>query len=186
MTLFEFYDKYFSVNLKDYHNIGIDLQISKLLFCVFIGLIIVAIAINLRKSAVISLVKKLMLTEIFCESDAQTLTELGVNNFSTRIILNFSNHLIGIVMMAGVKNYTLDEYKLLKKSGELKREKIDFKEARFYLNRDALDKAQKIVDIPEPSILHTVFFCILLLAIYVYITFMIPELLTFINNVMSK
>ena len=182
MNLFELCNEYFSVNLKDYPNIGIDRQITKLLFYIFVGLIILAILINMRRAAKILLVKKLLVNEIFCENNAQTLTDLGVNNFATRFILTHGSSLMGIISIAGKENYTREEYKELKKQGKLKREKLNFNKARFYLNQNSLDKAQKIVDIPIPSVIHTLLFCALLMGVYTYLMLIIPELLMFINN----
>jgi len=58
MGFYYFYEEYFSVNLKDYPNIGIDLEISKLLFYFCIGVMIAAIVLNYKRACTVSLIKK--------------------------------------------------------------------------------------------------------------------------------
>ncbi len=182
MTLYEFYNNYFLVNLNDYDNIGIDLEISKILFYFLVSLIILAITISYRRAAMISIIKRLLQQESFDEGSAKTLAELDIDNFGTRLALSLKGCLSRIVMRVGEKKYTRDEIRALKKSDSFKKEKINYNEAKLYLNPDSLSKAQKIVDIPTPSIINTLLFCVFLIAIYIYIVLIIPELLTFINN----
>ena len=182
MTLYEFYEKYFLVNLNDYPNIGIDLEISKILFCLLVGLIIATVIIGYRRFAMITIIKKLMRHEIYSESDAKTLTELNIDSFGTRLSLKGKGRLSGIVKRAGEKEYTYEEYSALIKSKDFKEEKIDFSEAKFYLNKDNLIEAQKVLDVPTPSIINTSLFCVFLIAVYICIILIIPEILSLINN----
>jgi hypothetical protein len=45
----EFVDTYLNLNLKDYRNIAIDLEITKLLGLLFIGIMVAAVLMNLFK-----------------------------------------------------------------------------------------------------------------------------------------
>ncbi len=172
----------FLVNLKDYPNIGIDLQISKLLFYIFVGLIVIAIVVNLRRATINLLIIKLLQEEILSKENAKTLTELDINNLGTRLLLSCNCCLSKIVLIAD-NDYTEKESN--KKSQIFKRKKINFDEVRFYLNNESLGDAQKIVDVPTPSVINTLLFCILLFGIYICIVLIIPELLTFINNIIN-
>ena len=183
MTLYEFYNKYLSINLNDYSNIGIDLEISKILFCFLVGLIIATVIINYRRACMILIIKKLLRHEIVSEENAKTLSELDINSFGARLSLSSDKRLMSMVKRAGEKQYTYEEYSELIKSKNFKEEKIDFDEAKFYLNEDALDDAKKIVDVPAPSIINTILFYVLLVAIYICIILLIPEVLNLINNI---
>ncbi len=182
MTLYEFYNKYLSINLNDYSNIGIDLEISKILFCFLVGLIIVTVIINYRRASMILIIKKLLRHEVLSEDKAKTLSELDADNFGTRLSLRSDKRLLQVVKRAGEKQYTYEEYSALIKSKDFKEEKINFDEAKFYLNESTLDDAKKIVDVPAPSVVNTILFCVLLVAIYICIILIIPELLNLINN----
>ena len=182
MTLYEFYNKYLSINLNDYSNIGIDLEISKILFCFLVGLIIVTVIINYRRASMILIIKKLLRHEVLSEDKAKTLSELDADNFGTRLSLRSDKRLLQVVKRAGEKQYTYEEYSALIKSKDFKEEKINFDEAKFYLNESTLDDAKKIVDAPAPSVVNTILFCVLLVAIYICIILIIPELLNLINN----
>ena len=182
MTLYEFYQKYFLVNLNDYSNIGVDLEISKVLFYFLIGIIVATAIINYRRSAMITMIKKLLRHEIYSEDDAKTLTELNINNFGTRLALNGKGRLSGIVKRAGEKEYTYEEYSALIKSKNFKEEKINFEEAKFYLNKEKEEDAQRVLNVPAPTVINTLLFCILLIAVYICIIMIIPDILTLINN----
>lgn len=185
MSFYEFYNKYFLVNLNDYSNIKIDLEISKILFFLLVGIIIATVIVNYRRASMILIIKKLLRHEIFSEDSAKNLSELGIDNIGVRLALSSGGRLSGIVLRAGEKKYTYEEYSQLIKSKKFKEEKIDFSDARFYINKENLEDAQKIVDVPMPSIINTLLFCILLIAVYIFIILLIPELLTLINNIIS-
>lgn len=183
MTLYEFYEKYFLVNLNDYFNLGFDLEISKILFCLLVGLIAATILIGYKRAAMITIIKKLMRHEIYSEEEAKTLGEMDINTLGTRLALNGSGRLSKIVLRAGEKQYTYEEYSALIKTKGFKEEKSNFDEARFYLSKENFTDAQKVLDIPSPSLINTILFCILLIAIYICIILIIPGLLSFISSI---
>ena len=184
MTLYEFYEKYFLVNLNDYPNIGIDLEISKVLFCLLVGLIVATVVIGYRRYAVITIIKKLMRHEIYSEENAKTLVELSINSFGTRMALKGKGRLSGIVKRVGEKEYTYEEYSALIKTKGFKEEDIDFNEAKFYLKKENLNEAQKVLNVPTPSVINTLLFSVLLIAVYICIILIIPELLTLISGLL--
>ena len=186
MTLYEFYHKYLSINLKDYSNIGIDLEISKILFCFLVGLIIATVIVNYRRASMILIIKKLLRHEVFSEDSAKSLSELDANSLGVRLSLTSDKRTMSMVKRAGEKQYTYEEYSALIKSKDFKEEKIDFEEAKFYLDKTSLEDAKKVVDVPAPSVINTLLFCILLIAVYICLILLIPEILNLINNLISS
>ena len=55
-----FYEKYFLINLKDYSNIGLDLEINKILFCILVGAVLAIAIIGYRKAGISRVVKALL------------------------------------------------------------------------------------------------------------------------------
>ncbi len=182
MTLYEFYHKYLSINLNDYSNIGIDLEISKILFCFLVGLIIATVIVNYRRASMILIIKKLLRHEVFSEDSAKSLPELDANSLGVRLSLTSDKRTMSMVKRAGEKQYTYEEYSALIKSKDFKEEKIDFEEAKFYLDETSLEDAKKVVDVPAPSVINTLLFCVLLIAVYICLILLIPEILNLINN----
>lgn len=104
MTLYEFYNKYLSINLNDYSNIGIDLEISKILFCFLVGLIIATVIVNYRRASMILIIKKLLRHEVFSEDSAKSLSELDANSLGVRLSLTSDKRTMSMVKRAGEKS----------------------------------------------------------------------------------
>ena len=180
----DFYQKYLLINLKDYDNIGIDLEITKVLLAFVIALLFTVVAINLIRASMHALIKKLIRREAFSEDSALTLSELELDKFRIRMLLKSSGQLSKIVSRAGEKKYTYEEYVALSKEKGFK-DTIDFKEARFYISEDGRDRATHIYEENEVSVLQTVLLCVLIVAVFVCIMLLMPSILTLINNLLG-
>ena len=55
-----FIEKYLELNLKDFENLGFDLEITKLLGFVFLGIMLAAVAMNLIKQNTSLIIKALL------------------------------------------------------------------------------------------------------------------------------
>ena len=185
MTLIEFYNKYFLVNLKDYHNLKLDLEISKVLFCFLLGIIVTMIVINYRASGNIKLIKKLLRHECFNEEAAKTLDELCINTFNSRLSLTGSGRIKKIIKRVGEKELTYEEYVENLKNKEYKAEKIDFVNAKFYIDENSINEANIISESKSSNLISTILLIIMLIAIYVLVLFFMPSILTLINNLMG-
>ncbi|MBQ7387155.1 MAG: hypothetical protein IJW03_03200 [Clostridia bacterium] len=180
----EFYEKYFSINLSDYQNIGIDLEINKLLFAFLLATITAIIAINYIRGTMYQTVKALMRHGADCEENAKTLRELGLDRPRVRNALKSNSQLKRIVDIAGRVRYTYEEYiKLSKQKGF--RDEINFDEARLYIKNEEKDLASKIFEAKSPSVIETVLMCLLMVAVFVCLMFSMPSILTGINNMLA-
>ena len=178
-----FYEKYFLLNLKDYPNIGIDLEINKILLFLVIGAVIALVLVGIRRTAISLVVKGLLRREAKDEESAKTLNELRANKLAVRMLLCASGgRLSKIITRVGAPKYTYEEYVALTKKRGYKEEKIDFTTAKFYIPTDKADEAKSIYDKSESPMFHTVLSCVLLVALYVCLLFGMPGILDFINS----
>ena len=187
--MYGFYKNYISLNLKDYSGIGIDLEITKLLFAFFIGMIAATIVINYNRASTSLVIKKLLRHEALTEESAKTLSELSANLFGVKMLLKSNGRIKRIIKRVGQQEYTYEEYMSRKKKKDkgvdsncFKEEKIDFISARFYISEDRITEANGIVDRSETSVINTVLFCILITAVFICLVFLMPEILNLINN----
>ena len=183
--MYEFYKDYFLLNLKDYPNIGIDLPINQILFALLVGIIIAVVAVNYNRYCMSLMIRRLMRQSAVSEEGAKTLGELGIKSKGVRFLLSSGGRLSRIARRAGEKNYTYEEYRALQKSKGYKEGKIDFDNERFYIAEDRQEEAKHIFDMGSASVLNIVLFSLFLVAIFTCLAFLMPEILTLINNTLS-
>ena len=196
--MFELLKYYMSTNLKDYPNIGFDMKICWILLALTVGIICAAILVTVERNNMISLVKKLTRVEANDENSAKTLKELSLDNVVVRLLLKSSGRLKRLVKLVGEKEYTYEEYialtkKKKKKKGEGVKEeseksvnKIDFTKARFYLADINSDETKNLTEARKSPIINTVLFCIFLLCLFVCLMFLMPTILSAIDNFLFK
>ena len=184
MTLFDIYHDFFLINLNEFSNIGLDLEINKILFYFLIGIIVTTIIYNYRTAGNVTLIKRLVRNESFSEDNAKTLDELKINTLNTRLAAN-SVRLKRIIKRVGQKEMTYEEYTAAIKQKGYKEEKIDFSSAKFYIHENAIDEAKKLTETNGPTVINTALYCVLMLAVYVFVMFLMPSILTLINNILG-
>ena len=200
----KYINDYLSLNLADYDNIGIDFEISKFLLAVLVGLCISFFVIDWHRGYMLLAVKKLFRHGALDEASAKTLGELGLDrSFSVKWALSHETRLAKIVKRVGEIEYTYEEYIELEKQKKRKNkaklandgaegaaltqsDKPDFKTARFYLNSNRIDQAREIEQNYSSSVIKTSVFCLMFVIIFVGITLIMPELLSFINSSIVK
>ena len=202
----KYINDYLSVNLADYENIGVNFEISKFLLIVLIGLCISFFVIDWHRGYMLLAVKKLFRHEALDEASAKTLGELGLDrSFSVRWALSHETRLSKIVKRVGEPEYTYEEYVELEKSLKNRKknkaeaaknadevgtrtqsEKWDFATARFYVNPKRISEAREIEQNYSASVIKTSLFSLMFVIIFVGITLIMPELLSFINSSIVK
>lgn len=202
----KYINDYLSVNLADYENIGVNFEISKFLLIVLIGLCISFFVIDWHRGYMLLTVKKLFRHEALDEASAKTLGELGLDrSFSVRWALSHETRLSKIVKRVGEIEYTYEEYVELEKSLKNRKknkaeaaknadevdtrtqgEKWDFATARFYVNPKRISEAREIEQNYSASVIKTSLFSLMFVIIFVGITLIMPELLSFINSSIVK
>lgn len=188
----KYIEDYLSVNLADYENIGIDLEISKLLLLVLVGLCISFFVIDWHRGYMLLAMKKLFRHEALDEASAKTLEELGLSRSrSVKWALTHETRLSKIVKWVGKPEYTYEEYVELMKQKRKNREKEeterpDLATAKFYICTERLDEAREIEQNYSSSVVKTALFSLMFVIIFVGITLIMPELLSFINSIIVK
>ncbi len=203
--MLEIYKRHLFINLKDYENIGIDLEIGLVLLAFAVGLIAATVLITLQRNSMIALVKRLTRVEATSEKGAKTLTELGFTGFRgfmCRILLRGSGRLKRLVRRRGEPEYTYEEYieltKKRKRSGKknaeadgkgsdaLDAEKPNFKTDAFYLKDKDSPQTKNLLEARVYPLINTILFCVFVFAVYVCISLFLPDILNLVNNALKK
>lgn len=129
-----FYEKYLTLNLKDY-GISLDLEINKLLIIVFLGLCAACFFVNYSQSNIALVLRKLIRAGAVGESNAKTLTELGLSNAKSikKLLSKSGGPMKSIISYVGEIKLTYEEY--------IAREKAE----------RAAKKAKRKSDVKRPS-----------------------------------
>ena len=182
--MINFYKKYFLLNLKDYPNINVDFPITLVLFIFFIGLMLVTIIINFRRSRIELMVRQLKRHNATDSESAKTLKELKLDNIIFKLLLSSEGQLTKLVKRVGEKNYSYEEYMAL--SRKERNEKIDFENAKFYLREEGMERTEKILESSSPTLINTILLCVFILAIFVCLSLAMPYLLNLIDSYIGK
>ena len=179
----EFYNKIFNINLSDYENIAINFPINKVLFAITVVICVGCVFVELQRKHTKNFVRQLIRHEATSEDTAVTLEEIGMNGFIVKWLLRSdSSFLRRLVRRVGEIQYTYEEYVSLLKEKKLPKEKVDFTTARFYLDSEQELRKIHVMDKYNPSTVRTVMLCVMMLAIYICVALLMPELLSLINN----
>ena len=179
--------KCFFINLKDYPNLEADLYINIVLLAVFLAVGVAMCLAEVRRGRMALAVKQLIRHEAIGESAAKTLTELGLQGIgSIRRALLSGSQLAKIVSRAGEQKYTYEEYIALTKEKKREAEKIDFETARFYISEQRLPRARHVYESYGVSVARIVGLCVFALLVYVCISLLMPEILSFVNDAFAK
>lgn len=181
----EFIQHFFSVNPKDYVNLGWDIEINKLLMILLPLMLLVCVAVHIFRKNMFYVVKQLTRHGATDEASAKTLGALGLgNNAIVRFMLGRDGQLTRIVKRRGEPSYTYEEYRQLEKEKKLKKEKIDFSTAEFYLvDRD--NRASKILERYDIPVFKTVLVCVFIVAIFMCLALLMPEILMLLDSVVG-
>jgi len=204
--MYEFYKDYLAINLSDYKNLKIDLQINMVLLGLVIGIIIAAILMGWHRNSMLLLIKTLHNEKCTDENSAKTLSELCIDKLGVRTLIRMSGRVGRLICRVGVKDYTYEEYIVLsQRYSMMKRKKrkkdieentrdssapsidgkIDFSTARFYLRDVSSNETKVIIDKTPGSVLSIVLMCVLLISIYTILLLLMPTILEFINSLLA-
>lgn len=179
-----FIDKYINLNLRDYENFGFDLEITKLIGLLFLGILIAALAMNIIKHNTSLIIKALLRHECTSEESAKTLTELRITSrIAHRVAFSDSGRLRKIIKRVGEVEYSYEEYVKLQREKK-KPERQDSKTTPLYIPTERLDEAKRLFDKGSPTALDSILISVLLLALYICLIFLMPTLVSFANSLL--
>ncbi len=178
----EIIKQFFSVNLKDYVNLGVDFEINKALIVLLVVLCMSFFYIHVKRKNMYYIVKQLSRHNAIDEDSAKTLGAIGLSDrLVIKWMLSGDGQLTRLVKRAGEITLSYEEYVTLEKEKKLTKEKIDFTEARFYLADVQDTRVQRILARYNISITRTIILCVFVVVLYFCIMLLMPELLMLIN-----
>ena len=182
-----YFKNYVMIDLSDYPEFGVNFKINLFLLALFLAFIGVMLYTNYVRASMHLLVKQLMRHGASSEDGAKTLTELGlIDNRTVRSLISREGQLSSVVGQVGKREYTYEEYVALEKIGKLPKERIDFSTARFYLKESGMDRARCIFNFYDSSVIRSILFTVLVLAVYVAVSIIMPSVLDAINGYLAS
>lgn len=177
--------EYLSINLKDYDNIGIDLEINKFLVILCAALCVSFFIINYKRAIISETVKQLLRHGAVEESAAKTLKELGLDsNGAVRRALSSDTQLRRMVAFVGEVKLSYEEYVAMQKARK-KPDAPNLDEARLYVADGSLERAKHVYNSYNVSLLRTALLCVFCISVTVCLVLLSPELLTFIDSALA-
>ena len=182
----ESFKRCFSVNLNSYDQIGINLEINKVLLPVFIVFGLMMLVLTVSRDKMRTLVIQLMRHNALSEETACTLEELGVSeNKQIKRLISNSNMIKNVVKRVDAKKYSYEEYKKLSKKERKEAEKIDFVTEKFYINEEQIDRARHIKEKYQLNEVRIIVGVVFLILIYIAIAASMPEILNSTNKLLK-
>ena len=177
----------FSINLNDYDNIGINLEINKVILGAFIALIVGVVFLNLYRGSIKLVLMQLTRHGAKNEEDAKTLSEIGLNNNKVvRWMLKRENLLTKIVGRKGEKKYEYEEYKALSNKERVEIEKFDIDTAEFYIKEEQSTLAAGAMERYGTSVQRTVMTCVFIALVSICVIACMPEILDVVNDLLRN
>jgi hypothetical protein len=177
----------FAVNLNDYENININLQINVVILGTFIAAIFGVVFLHIYRGNIRVTVVQLTRHAATSKESAKTLKELGLND--SRVIkrlLSSHNVLTQVVERAGAVKYDYDSYVKMSKEERTRADEIDFDKARFYIKEEETNRAGFIVERYVTSLPRTLAACTFVAILSGCIIVCMPGILEGINNLLGS
>lgn len=185
--MLDIFKKCFSVNLNDYENIGINLEINTVVLGAFIAVIVGVVFLNMYRGSIRYTVMQLTRHSAFSEDTAKTLKEIGL--YDSRIIkklLSGHNMLTRVVARVGAVKYDYETYVKMSDEERKEAEKIDFDFARFYIKEEEINRAGFIRERYKTSPVRTLVSCLFVAILCGCIIACMPGILNVINEIIGK
>ena len=185
--MLEVLKKIFAINLNDYENINVSLEINKVILGSFIAMVLGVVMLDIYRGSTRTVIMQLMRHGAKTKEDAKTLSEikLGESRIAKKL-LSGNNILTRVVSRVGEIEYGYDEYNSLSKEEKKKLEKIDFTTARFYIREESADRAMFITERYVTSVPRTIVSCVFVAIICVCVIACMPEILRLINDLLKN
>ena len=131
------------------------------------------------------IIKNLLRHNAIDEESAKTLSELGLANYrGIKKAIFTSARLRRMITVLGESRPTYEEYVAAQKE-KRKITPTDPLTVRIYISSEAMDRAKHIYNTYNASIFNTLLACVMFIAFGVCLVFVMPELLTFINDTLA-
>ena len=191
----QFFERILNLNLKDYG--GGNLPIGLILLCIFVGMIAATVVIQYSNAVVRRAVKALVRHKCGDAESAKTLEKLGLDADKgvLRALRRKNPMLMRLLEIvedeaaakaktppAEATNAVEDEKTAPKRKKKVVPQEPSFnlQTARFFLKPETQDQAKEILSRGDASVMHTVLYCGVLVALYFAIALTLPYVLSLI------
>ena len=185
--MLELLKKCFAVNLNDYENININLEINTVVLGTFIAVILGVVFLHVYRGSIRLAVMQLTRHGATSEENAKTLKELGL--YDSRVIrrlLSSHNVLTRVVERVGAVKYDYDTYVKMSKEERAEADKIDFDFAKFYIKEEESNRAGFIVERYVTSLPRTLATCLFFAILCGCVIACMPGILDVVNSLVGK
>ena len=179
----EFLKDFFFLNLSDYENIKFDFPLG--IFSVFLTVVMILAVFVIAHQNIgqTHLLRQLIRREAISEENAKSFAELGIDgSLSAKFAYLCGGQIRKIVKVAGREEKTYEEHIAESKKRGYKEEKIDFKNARFYIESEMIEKGKRIVSEGEVSYLKPIIISVAILALFFLFAAFSDEILSLVNS----
>ncbi len=179
----KFIKDFFLLDLSQFENIAIYLPIGVIFTSLALALCVAVFIINYHKRYTTQLLTQLIRHEALDEQGAKTLGALRLDKlFGLKSALSRKGQLTYMVRRVGETQQTYEEYLAVSKKRGYKEEKINFDEARFYIDPERADRAKRLVETTNTEWWRPTLMAVFIIAIWVIMALSLPELLEWLNE----
>lgn len=185
--MLDIFKKCFAINLGDYENIGINLEINVVVLGAFIAVILGVVFLNVYRGNLKLMIMQLTRHGATNEDGAKTLKELGL--YDSRIIrrmLAGHNMLTQVVARVGATEYDYETYVKMSAQERKEAEKIDFDFARFYIKEGEINRAGFVIERYVVSLPRTLVTCVFIAILCGCVIAWMPGILNVVNDLIGK
>ena len=177
--------EFFTLNLADYENIGIDFLLGTFLAVFTVAFIAIAFLFTYSKASTATLLRTLIRREALDESSALTLADLRLcRSFGVKYALS-GTRLQKLLGFVGFEAPSYEDYKDKKKAKEKPCLCPDLKTTRIYIPEESLGEARRVVEERVSYITPAVISAIAIAALVVLI-YTLPELVELLNASLAE
>ncbi len=191
-----YFEKILTLNLADYG--GANFPIGIVLLCIFIGMIVATVIVQCTNRWIYRTVKALVRHKADSEESAKSPKELGLSTDGAilRALKKENAMLMRYLCIAGASETALASEKASapaaesesneEKDAQKKRAETNADEGAspsrklYFLNPAMADRARELLSSAEPSVLHTVVYCLIFVALYFGLASILPLALSVI------
>lgn len=178
--------EFISVDLSEYKNIGLDLDIGFITLIIFAALTAVTAVMSYRRHVLITLASRLLRREALDEESAKSCSALGINSKYASLVMKWGGPYARAIKIKGVREYTYEEYSELIKSKGYKEEKTDFSKAELYVNPESKDLIKRLSDSTPPTLISSALICLGIVAVYLLLAYFLPDIVSTVNNMLES
>jgi hypothetical protein len=184
--MFDLLEKLFNLNLSEYENIGLNFPIGLFLILLLVSASVAVFFLHFHKKLEMDALTALVRHGAESEECAKTLDDMSIDTPAIRKKLSRGSRLSYMIISQDREKLSYEEFLKLSRKEQLAYSDIDFENAKFYLNPESLDKAKRIVEKDNVSIISPIIIATLSIALIFVFGAFLPDILELIDGALRK